>query len=264
MLFRSPAISQDLGADQRPWFFHSIKLFGLGESDVEKQVPDLIARDRLPRVGITVSKATITLRIAHQSESQAAFLTEIQPTVDLIEKEFGEFIFGTGEDELQDVVHHLLRTQAKTLSLLEIGSGPWIAHLLSLGFDPSPSYGLQSASWVPHLENGLVQSSIGKDFRNKVILDTLDLKELLCNIALQHRIDTNTDYTLVAGVYPASSSFNPAEGLPNCKFQVAIAKPKGAVHHSVHRILGHPELFYQRLAKTALNTLRKELLDDQS
>ena len=52
------------GPIKQPLMFHTIKLFGIGESDVEVQLPDLMRRDRYPRVGITVSRATISLRIA--------------------------------------------------------------------------------------------------------------------------------------------------------------------------------------------------------
>ena len=37
-----------------------IKCFGVGESDLEQMLPDLIQRGRQPSVGITVSQATIT------------------------------------------------------------------------------------------------------------------------------------------------------------------------------------------------------------
>ena len=40
-----------------------IKCFGIGESACEELIPDLIARGRHPQVGITVHRATITLRI---------------------------------------------------------------------------------------------------------------------------------------------------------------------------------------------------------
>ena len=37
-----------------------IKCFGVGESDLEQMLPDLIRRGRYPEVGITISGATIT------------------------------------------------------------------------------------------------------------------------------------------------------------------------------------------------------------
>ncbi len=69
-----PRIEDLLGNDRMPQMFHTIKLFGVGESDVEVQLPDLMRRDRVARVGITVSRATISLRIVAQARSDERVL----------------------------------------------------------------------------------------------------------------------------------------------------------------------------------------------
>ena len=58
----APAIAAMFGAPQ-VIRHKQIKCFGVGESDLEQMLPDLIRRGRDPQVGITVSGATITLRI---------------------------------------------------------------------------------------------------------------------------------------------------------------------------------------------------------
>lgn len=52
-----PRLEQLLGTHQGPLRYHTVKLFGIGESDVEVRLPDLIHRGRQPTVGITVSCA---------------------------------------------------------------------------------------------------------------------------------------------------------------------------------------------------------------
>ncbi len=49
-----------------------MKFFGTGESDMERRLGEMIARDREPRVGITVSTATISLRITATGDSDEA------------------------------------------------------------------------------------------------------------------------------------------------------------------------------------------------
>ena len=60
---------------------HRIKCFGVGESQMESMLPGLIARGRWPRVGITVHRATITLRITSVAENAAACRAAMQGTI---------------------------------------------------------------------------------------------------------------------------------------------------------------------------------------
>src|SRR3954465_13227996 len=61
-----------------------IKCFGVGESDLEAMLPDMIRRKREPLVGITVSGATITLRITASGPNETACRRLIEPTVSQI------------------------------------------------------------------------------------------------------------------------------------------------------------------------------------
>ena len=99
---------EECGLGMQRWYFHSLKVFGIGESDVEKRLPDLIHRDRDPIVGITVSRATITLRIAALCRNEEEFLAKIQPTIQHIRGELGLLVFGEGETDLEHAAHALL------------------------------------------------------------------------------------------------------------------------------------------------------------
>lgn len=233
----------ELGVGNSRWFYHSIKLFGLGESDVEKVIPDLISRDRVPRVGITVSKATITLRIAAMAASEPEFHSAIQSTVEQIRSAFGDVIFGEGEVELNDVVQILLSEQKRTLSIIEVGAGSWIGQMLSDGFEPSQDSGLKHLSWLPNRP------------------DSEDSKWLV-KLALESKTTHHTDYALAVGFYPPLSEFTNESSLPTTLLHVVIVDPQGEAIEKTQRVSGHPELFYQRLAKTAIDLLRKELLSE--
>jgi nicotinamide-nucleotide amidase len=110
---------------------HCIKCFGVGESDLEAMLPDLIRRGRTPSVGITVSRATITLRITAVGSSPEDCRSQMEPTIKTIHACLGELIFGSGDDELQDAVTRLLASRNETLSLVEWGTGGLIAHWLA-------------------------------------------------------------------------------------------------------------------------------------
>ena len=242
-----PRLTDEKGVGKTRWFYHCVKLFGLGESDVEKIIPDLISRDRTPRVGITVSKATITLRVAAECSSNEEFRNLIAPTLEQIHHAFEEHVFAEGEIELQDVIHEILSTKSKTLSVTEIGSGCWIGSMLADDFRSSVSAGLVHHEWLTKFQ------PIGTETN-----DVAQIEEVARRSLKTH----GTDYALVAGIYPTSSSLMQCDGLPTVSFQISVARKWGEVTTVSPTISGHPELFFQRLAKTALNTLRKELLRD--
>ncbi|MFM7927586.1 MAG: hypothetical protein ACKO9Q_07705, partial [Pirellula sp.] len=164
----------------------------------------------------------------------------IQETVEQIRNAFGDVIFGEGETELNDVVQDLLAKQKRTLSIIEVGAGSWIGQMLSEGFEPSEDSGLRHLSWLPHRQDR-------------------DDPQWLATLALNSKDTHKTDYAMAVGVYPAMSEFTNESSLPTTLLEVAIVGPKGGVIEKSQRVSGHPELFYQRLAKTALDLLRREL-----
>src|SRR5262245_5210001 len=125
-----PAIQELLGI-RKVIAHYRIKCFGVGESDLEAMLPDLIARNRYPLVGITVSQATITLRVTAEGETADATRAAMQPTIDTIHQCLGDLIFGYEEDELQQVVIRLLRERKQTLAVSEWATAGLISHWLA-------------------------------------------------------------------------------------------------------------------------------------
>ncbi len=126
----APAIAALMGKP-RVIRHKQIKCFGVGESDLEQMLGDMIRRGRDPQVGITVHGATITLRITAAGASAEACYEVIAPTIATIREKLGELVFGEDDDELEYAVVRLLLAQNKTLATAESGSGGTIAHWLS-------------------------------------------------------------------------------------------------------------------------------------
>jgi nicotinamide-nucleotide amidase len=108
-----------------------IKCFGVGESQLEAMLPDLIRRGREPTVGITVSDATITLRITAAGADDAACLLAMEPTLAVIRESLGPIAYGEEDDELEDVVVRLLRERGETVAVAEWGTGGLVQHWLA-------------------------------------------------------------------------------------------------------------------------------------
>lgn len=262
-----PRIEQSLGAHQGPLRHYAVKLFGIGESDVEVRLPDLIQRGRHPTVGITVSRATITLRIAGRAHNDEQFAELIAPTLNEIQQAFGELIFGEGEVELEHVVLNQLTQKQLTMACVEIGAASWINHWM---LTASTSYGQESnSSSVP-----------GRTaFRGGIAFPTLDSAQQFFRrgsdmtdsqldqphqanasewsiIAMEARKHFAVDRLLVVGCYPSETQMEVAAAPFDFTFAIA---GRDRVQVENRAMGGHPDVLGPRVAKTGLDMLRKAL-----
>lgn len=227
----SPAIQDHLGI-RKIIAHHRIKCFGVGESDLEAMLPDIIARQRYPLVGITVSQATITLRITAEGETVAAARAAMQPTIETIQQCLGDLIFGEEDDELEHAVIRRLLERRETLSVVEWGTGGVLANWLS----ECPG---SSGAFV----GGFV-------VRNRMALGLLPIGtgESIAELARASRQQFKTDWALVVGPFPESNE-------PQI-VQLGLACKDGVETKSIP-YAGHPSILKDRTAKQALDWLRK-------
>jgi nicotinamide-nucleotide amidase len=250
----APAIRAVVGAT-RVIRHKRIKCFGVGESDLEAKLPDLIARRHSPTVGITVHGATITLRITADGESPEACVAAMAPTIKTIHECLGDLVFGDEDDELEHAVVRLLRAQRKTLATAEWGSGGMIAHWLNEV--PGSQACFLGGLVLPNIRavHNLVQPA-GRAAVSESRPDEASYMKLLVEqMAAACRELFAADYGLAVGELPA---VDPAASEP-AKLWLALDSDAGTTAVSTP-FAGHPDILKARGSKQALNLLRLTLL----
>ncbi|HUG70288.1 MAG TPA: CinA family nicotinamide mononucleotide deamidase-related protein [Pirellulaceae bacterium] len=245
----SPAL-QEMTGGLRVIRHHQIKCFGVGESDLEQMLPDVIARGRQPSVGITVHKATITLRITAEAENEAACIEAMQPTVATIRDCLGTLIFGEANDELQQAVVKLLKTRSESLATIEWGSGGLLAEWLS---EADPQSEVFRGGIVVRNPTALA-AALGEIQHDATALDEGDI---IRRMASHVRTQFDTDLGLALGAFPSHDNTDVEPG----ELHFAFATRDQVASKSV-TFAGHPDILKERATKQALNFVRLALHSD--
>jgi nicotinamide-nucleotide amidase len=222
-------IDQFVGGGRRVVRRRLIHCFGAGESQIESMLPDMIRRGRRPTVGITAGKATITLRIAADGDTEEECRAAMKPTIATIRECLGTLVFGEEDDDLQHVVLRLLQEQKKTLATAECGTSGLVAQWLS---------GVEGFADV---------------YRGGLVLPKSN--ESAETMAEKCRQEFNADIGLSVGFLAAESHTDEASPQP----MVALATSSGVQQKPLIPSM-HPALTYIFTAKQALNHLRLSLL----
>lgn len=222
-----PRIVSQIGGGRRVIKNAVIKCFGTGESDMEARLGEMISRTRFPRVGITVSAATISLRIAAQGDSEAECDEMICQTRQEIFEKAGEFVFGEGESyELHHAVTEMLVARNQRIATIESGHGAPVCHWMS-DITPSSTY---VGGLVTHRVDHAAQS-------------------LRAQLTRPDSSIAGADWVLVIDGYPSLQTDK--DILADLVITFCGLGPD-QYWQSRQRLGGHPGILHPRLGKTAL------------
>ncbi|HPZ06591.1 MAG TPA: competence/damage-inducible protein A, partial [Candidatus Eremiobacteraeota bacterium] len=108
-----------------------LNCFGISESALGQKIAHLMDTERNPFVGTRVRCGIISVRIQAKSRTKEEALSLISDTEKEIRSLLGTFIFGEGEERLEDVIFSKLAEKKMTLSTAESCTGGLIAHKLT-------------------------------------------------------------------------------------------------------------------------------------
>jgi nicotinamide-nucleotide amidase len=257
----APAIAATLPS-RRVIKHRRIKCFGVGESDIEAMLPDMIRRKREPLVGITVSGATITLRITSSGANETECLRAMEPTIAQIRQILGVIVFGEEDEELEHAVIRLLDERRQTLAVAEWATDGLISQWLAEGSIGSDSF----RGGIVVRDSSMVSALLGVDVTAGVDAHSSTADALARSV----REKTGAEYGLGVAAFPAlrgephSASVDRRHGIERTgSLQVALATVD-TVRVKGFPLASHPAITKPRAAKQALNMVRLALLHGQS
>lgn len=108
-----------------------VHTFGLGESDLAQRLDELMARDRNPMVGTTVSGGVVSVRVRSTFPTADEAQRRLDAAVAAVEQRLGPIVFGRDEQTLEQVVVRLLGEHGLTLAAAESCTGGLAAKLIT-------------------------------------------------------------------------------------------------------------------------------------
>lgn len=221
---------------------HVMKLFGIGESEMERRLGDMISRDRQPRVGITVSAATISLRISAMGASESECQMLIDKTRREVLEKVPEYHFGDGESfEQHHAIDAMLKQRNESLVIVELGRATMLGNVFaSLGAGSCLKGSLGFADAESMLEH------FGTD--------SLDDAITVVKEAYQ------ADWLILIDKYPVLIT-DPTAKRPKTTVFMTFASPDGELLKSDREIAGHPDIVHPIIAKATMARFRRTLAD---
>ncbi len=108
-----------------------VNTFGMGESALGQRLGPLMARDRNPKVGTTVSEGVVGVRIRSEFSDDELARRELDATTDEVERALGPIVFGRDEQTLEASVVGLLRERGLRLAVAESCTGGLLGGMLT-------------------------------------------------------------------------------------------------------------------------------------
>jgi nicotinamide-nucleotide amidase len=252
----APALSAG-SSEKRVICHRRIKCFGVGESDLEAMLPDMIRRKREPLVGITVSGATITLRITASGPNETACRRAMEPTVAQIREILGVLVFGQEDDELEHAVVRLLNERGRSVAVAEWATDGLVSQWLA-----------EAAEASNCLRAGMVMrdtATLKKLLNIEILAQAAATPETAKCMATAIREITGAEYGLGIAAFPPGSRESPTTAGAQTidmsgTLHVALASGDN-VRVKSFPIATHPAITKMRSAKQALNMLRLALLN---
>lgn len=108
-----------------------LKVFGIGESELETRLMDLIDQQDNPTIAPYVAQGEVTVRVTARCETKEEAGRLLAPVVREIEARLGEMVYSREGESLEQVVFNLLRKNALVMATAESCTGGLLAERMT-------------------------------------------------------------------------------------------------------------------------------------
>ncbi len=108
-----------------------LRTCAIGESRLDSLIADLFRSSANPTIALLARPGQVDVRITAKAVSEAEAETMIGELERRVKERIGPYIYGKGEESLEEAVGRLLISQGQTLSLLETSTGGAVAQRLT-------------------------------------------------------------------------------------------------------------------------------------
>lgn len=245
--------------DETPLFSTMLKFAGIGESNLEHALLDMIKEQSDPTIAPYAKEGEVTIRLTTRAISREAAMGKMEVVKEEIRRRVGPYLYAEEDVTIEQVVYNLLRERQATLSAAESCTGGLLADLLTTLPGSSSAFRGGVVSYSNELKMALlgVPSSLltGKDAPGAVSRETAQA------MAEGMLLSAGTQYALsVTGVAGPDTS----EGKPVGLVYVGLAEQGALTQIVEYRLSGNRETIKLKAAKAALYLLWQRLNQQQS
>lgn len=249
--FVLPILVKFVTNDTKRMYSRVIKIFGLGESEIEEALRDLMGNDQL---GMTLlakhSEMHVRLVVREKNEQEAKAL--LDKTERIIRERLEARVFGTDNETMLGIVIGLLKSRQNTISTAESCTGGLLGAILTQEPGSSEIY----LGGVVSYSNSLKEKFLGV---NPQTLQTYGAvsPETACEMAVGVKERTGSD--LAVGITGIAGPGGGSDEKPVGLVYIGLATPEG-VQASKFQFHGQRESIRQLSVKAALDLVRQFML----
>jgi nicotinamide-nucleotide amidase len=108
-----------------------LRTSGLPESALEEKIRDIIKERKNPTIGLTAHYGGVDIRIRARASTRKILERLLKETEEKISERLGDYIFGKGNQTLEEIIGYLLCLHKLTLAVAESCTGGLISHRLT-------------------------------------------------------------------------------------------------------------------------------------